>query len=96
MNVLVSMKVKGPYALHFCTPSLIARLEHTLGKMAAREGLQDPSELTNELHVYPDHHGNRSPLADPSMRGGGVRPELGRWHRGPGGEVPGYCTGNSG
>ena len=28
-----------------------------------------PAELTRELHVLPDHHGNRSPRADPSLRG---------------------------
>lgn len=27
------------------------------------------AELTRELHVLPDHHGNRSPRADPSLRG---------------------------
>ncbi|KAH8918811.1 Pentulose kinase [Atractiella rhizophila] len=27
------------------------------------------TELTKEYHIYPDLHGNRSPLADPSMRG---------------------------
>ncbi len=28
-----------------------------------------PAALTRGLHVLPDHHGNRSPRADPSMRG---------------------------
>jgi FGGY-family pentulose kinase len=28
-----------------------------------------PAELTRGLHVLPDHHGNRSPRADPSLRG---------------------------
>ncbi|KAF8304941.1 Pentulose kinase [Clavulina sp. PMI_390] len=27
------------------------------------------TELTKDLHIYPDLHGNRSPLADPEMRG---------------------------
>lgn len=28
-----------------------------------------PGLLTRDLHVLPDHHGNRSPRADPSLRG---------------------------
>jgi FGGY-family pentulose kinase len=28
-----------------------------------------PAELTEDVHVLPDHHGNRSPRADPSLRG---------------------------
>jgi FGGY-family pentulose kinase len=28
-----------------------------------------PAELTRDLHVLPDHHGNRSPRADPTLRG---------------------------
>lgn len=27
------------------------------------------SNLTNNLHIWPDFHGNRSPLADPSLKG---------------------------
>ena len=28
-----------------------------------------PGSLTRDLHVLPDHHGNRSPRADPTLRG---------------------------
>ena len=27
------------------------------------------ARLTRDLHVWPDYHGNRSPLADPSIKG---------------------------
>ncbi len=33
------------------------------------EGAPFPASLTRDLHVLPDHHGNRSPRADPSLRG---------------------------
>ena len=50
-----------PYAL------LDARLD-ALARSTLREG-QGPAELTRELHVLADHHGNRSPRADPTLRG---------------------------
>jgi len=28
-----------------------------------------PNKLTRKLHVLPDHHGNRSPRANPTLRG---------------------------
>ena len=42
---------------------LNARLDELAG------GHPFPAELTRELHVLPDHHGNRSPRADPTLRG---------------------------
>ena len=42
---------------------LNARLE------AASEGLACPAEVARDIHVLPDHHGNRSPRADPTLRG---------------------------
>jgi FGGY-family pentulose kinase len=32
-------------------------------------GAAFPAELTRGIHVLPDHHGNRSPRADPTLRG---------------------------
>ena len=44
---------------------LNARLE----VMARAESAAHPAELTRDLHVQPDFHGNRSPRADPTLRG---------------------------
>ena len=44
-------------------------LNSRLDELAARAGHAFAGELTRELHVLPDHHGNRSPRADPSLRG---------------------------
>lgn len=37
--------------------------------MAAERGNKSVELLANDLQVYPDFHGNRSPLADPTMKG---------------------------
>lgn len=44
-------------------------LRNLLEKMAHTQGLSDVSLLTKDFHVWPDFHGNRSPLADPTMKG---------------------------
>jgi FGGY-family pentulose kinase len=44
-------------------------LNERLDSLAKSEGVAHPGELTRELHVYPDFHGNRSPRADPTLRG---------------------------
>jgi FGGY-family pentulose kinase len=47
--------------------SVYALLNARLDALAESEPF--PAALTRELHVLPDHHGNRSPRADPTLRG---------------------------
>jgi FGGY-family pentulose kinase len=60
-ELLARAKAEGtsPYAL------LNAELE----RLATAEKVAFPAELTRDLHVEPDHHGNRSPRADATLRG---------------------------
>lgn len=44
-------------------------LNERLDALAKTEGASHPAELARDLHVYPDFHGNRSPRADPTLRG---------------------------
>lgn len=44
-------------------------LSNILHNMAQRENLDSVAFLTKDLHVWPDFHGNRSPIADPSLKG---------------------------
>lgn len=44
-------------------------LNGLLVKMAADKGLDAIDRLTEDFHVYPDFHGNRSPIADPTLKG---------------------------
>ncbi|XP_065558364.1 FGGY carbohydrate kinase domain-containing protein-like isoform X1 [Artemia franciscana] len=47
---------------------IYAYLEDLLEKTAVNVGCS-LEKLVKDLHVYPDFHGNRSPLADPDMKG---------------------------
>jgi len=47
--------------------SVYALLNERLSELAGASAT--PGTLTRDLHVLPDHHGNRSPRADPSLRG---------------------------
>ena len=47
--------------------TIYQRLNAQLETLAATAAF--PAALTADLHVFPDFHGNRSPLADPTLRG---------------------------
>jgi FGGY-family pentulose kinase len=49
--------------------TVYALLNARLEALRGRDGLSFAGELARELHVLPDHHGNRSPRADPTLRG---------------------------
>ncbi|KAG8754441.1 hypothetical protein FRC14_005077 [Serendipita sp. 396] len=44
-------------------------LAETLQRLQEEAGVSSSTRLTKDLHIYPDLHGNRSPLSDSSMRG---------------------------
>ncbi len=44
-------------------------LEKVLEEIRRSENAPNVSLLTRDLHVWPDFHGNRSPVADPTLRG---------------------------
>jgi FGGY-family pentulose kinase len=49
--------------------SIFDFLNKQLSKLCSDDDAEFQGALTNELHVYPDFHGNRSPRADPTLRG---------------------------
>jgi FGGY-family pentulose kinase len=51
-----------------CT-TVYALLNERVARIAADRGAAFPAEIVRGLHVLPDHHGNRSPRADPTLRG---------------------------
>lgn len=50
-------------------PHAYEQLNARLPELAQRKGVRSVHELTVELHVWPDYHGNRSPLADATLAG---------------------------
>lgn len=66
--------------IHPATPALRRRasregktiyqlLNHQLEELAKSQGVRHPAELTADLHIQPDFHGNRSPRADATLKG---------------------------
>lgn len=49
--------------------SLFTELDNLLASLSKSAGVSHASYLTRDIILYPDLHGNRSPLADSSMRG---------------------------
>nr|XP_018902387.1 PREDICTED: FGGY carbohydrate kinase domain-containing protein [Bemisia tabaci]XP_018902388.1 PREDICTED: FGGY carbohydrate kinase domain-containing protein [Bemisia tabaci] len=49
--------------------SIYEYLSSVLNSLAEKSNVENVDELTKDLHVWPDFHGNRSPLADPSLKG---------------------------
>lgn len=52
-----------------CKHSIYDELNGILSLLANERSLPHSGLLTAELHLIPDFHGNRSPLADPTLRG---------------------------
>lgn len=44
-------------------------LNSMLEGIAIKRSVKDVNELTKNIHVWPDFHGNRTPIADPTLRG---------------------------
>jgi len=44
-------------------------LNTILAQIQSEKKLESMAQLTMDLHIWPDFHGNRSPLADPTLKG---------------------------
>ncbi|KAJ8306590.1 hypothetical protein KUTeg_017135 [Tegillarca granosa] len=44
-------------------------LNSQLDDLVSMKNVASSSELTKDFHIWPDFHGNRSPLADSSLKG---------------------------
>ncbi|XP_013107022.2 FGGY carbohydrate kinase domain-containing protein [Stomoxys calcitrans] len=51
------------------TEHIYSYLNRRVKEIAKEKGLDDACYLTKDIHVWPDFHGNRSPIADPSLKG---------------------------
>ena len=57
------------YLVFFYSSNIYTYLNEILKKLAKERHLTDPCFLTKDIHVWPDFHGNRSPIADPELKG---------------------------
>ncbi|KXJ77941.1 hypothetical protein RP20_CCG006042 [Aedes albopictus] len=54
---------------HGSNGKIYAYLNEFLLGLKEKRGLASVHKLTAKLHIWPDFHGNRSPLADPTLKG---------------------------
>ncbi|KAG7445991.1 Pentulose kinase [Guyanagaster necrorhizus] len=61
-NKLVELGKEQKKNIHVVLQEMLARLK-------TESKVDSLTELTKDIHLYPDLHGNRSPIADPRMKG---------------------------
>ena len=57
------------YSGFYSDRTIYEELNVVLHELASAQGLPHVALLTRDYHVYPDFHGNRSPIADPTLKG---------------------------
>ena len=72
--VLPQRRISPPHEIETFTANFSSRhiqsyLNDVLDKIAEKRGVSNIAKLTSRLHVWPDFHGNRSPVADPALLG---------------------------